>query len=191
MPLIITGGMGTGGGGGGPFGVTSADLAAGGVVTLNFAVGETPVLTGPALLPASWSVTGPTAITVVSVAVVGLTVVIHTTHPYQVFGAYTLNVPVGIVDTNALPCGGPFAVPFTGVGDVAVILAAAALDARSIRVTLESKPGDSVYVPGNWSIDNDLAVVSVAKDTDSSYILVTSHQLIGTVYTVTAPGVTS
>lgn len=167
----------------------------GGVLTLNFTQtpsAVTPFLTGNSMVAANWLIAGPTAISVVAVAVVGLTVQLTTTHPFQIGGTYQLTIPSGIMNVDLdLSFAGPFTPTFLGAGDTCNIILAVAVDARLLQVTFDKAPGASALVAANYTVDHGLQILGAAKQSDFVYLLTTSHQLIGTTYTVTSPGVTT
>ncbi len=161
----------------------------GGVLLLTLQDNLIPSLTGDAATASKWTITGPTSETVNAVYVSDRTLVLRTTHPTQLAGSYTLNVPNGVVGGGSAAYRGPFALGFTGPGDTLTILQANAIEAYKLQIVLNAPPSTTVYNPANYVMTGGISVVSVAKSTDLVYVLTTSHQLIGSSYSITCPGV--
>lgn len=162
----------------------------GGVLLITLNNGTTPALSGDAALPAKWTVTGPTTVTVTDVYVSGTELVIRSTHPLQAGGVYTIGIPFGL-SSQASPFIGPFSVAFTAFGDTLDIVSVASVDARIIEVVFNAAADSSALVAANYVLSgpNSPTIAAIAKVTDSVYRLTSSHQLISDVYTLTAPGV--
>ena len=185
MPLIVTRGLGAPG-----FVLSGAVLSAGGVLTMSFTSGGAVTLVGTAAVAANWVVSGPTQVTPVSVSASGSVVTLRTTHPYQPGGSYSVAVPTGVTDANNDPFLGPVLLNVLGAGDGCSIVSASSVDARTLRVVFDSAPGASALVAANYA-PVGFTISAIQKETDSVFLLTTSHQLIGSGYSITSPGVTT
>lgn len=159
---------------------------------LDVAFSDTIDATGPALIASNWSITSPgDPVVISSVSVVAGAFRVYVSAQVSAL-TYTLNVPpVGIQRvSDGAPLAGPFSMDFSGYNIAPTVIMARSEDARSLEVIF-SEPvneGDASYA-GNYSIDNDLIVYSASKVSPSTYLLVTSRQVEGLLYTVTVSNI--
>ncbi len=148
------------------------------------------ILTGDALDPAEWTITpgsGVSPVTVTGVSVVDATVTLTTTE-HQDGGAYTLNLPNGIVSAiDGGPFLGPFFVAYTGVGGLPYLIMVKGVDARALDVVFnEAVREDDATTPENYVVigPNNVTVVAAEKVTDINYRLITTEQDRSASYTL-------
>src|SRR6185369_10070356 len=142
---------------------------------------------GDSLDPAKWLIAGEdgVALTVTDVAISGAGILL-TTNEATTGATYALEVPSGIIlATDSSPLVAPFVWDFTGVGQAPVAFLAQVIDARHVRVIFSEPVHDGALEAGNYSIDNDLQVLAVTKETDRNYVLTTTVQASDVLYTIT------
>ena len=152
-------------------------------------------LSGPALLAAQWTITaspGAAAVTTESVVVAGATVTLHITECTG-GASYYLHIPTtGITDTSMTPFGGPWLHAFTGVGITPFVALASASDALHAKVIFsEAVVEAEALLSTNYIVTGGagLTVYGVTKETDLVYVLTTSLQVAGQLYTVTVSNI--
>lgn len=162
--------------------------------TLRITFSTDVTLTGESENASNWVLTPDNqydaAASVLGMSVNGATVDLVVTEHTNGQG-YSLSIPAGIADSVAGNLFiGPFAETYTAVGIPPAILQTRTVDARTIEIIFSEavNEGDALY-QGNYSIDNGLTVLSVAKVSPFIYRLSTSKQTIGVTYTVTVTGV--
>lgn len=160
-------------------------------LTLN--LNATPLVSGPAVNPAAYTVVpngNGVPVQVTSVQVSGNTVVLGTT-AMTIGAAYTLVIPsVGLISADGRQFNGTFTPGFTGAGVAPFLVQAASVDARTLQVVYsEPVNASDATNPANYSIVPPLAVTAVSRVTSLVYVLTTARQARGQVYTVTASNV--
>jgi hypothetical protein len=160
------------------------------IVTLTF--DSAPVLLQDALIASKYLIIDPNnaSVYIYSVTVVGNTVVLSTS--WQANGTtYTLFLPQSwFANVGGAVFTGPFNGTFTGVATSPVIAITRTVDARTIDVYFNKPINklDGLNI-NNYSINNGLIVTACTQISDSIFRLTTSHQTLGTSYTVTASNI--
>lgn len=177
--------------GGGTISVVSV-VASVNAVTITF-VGANPILTGTTMLPASWVITSgsPYPTTVSAVNVVGSTVVL-TTSETSASVSYHLQIPSPNIlsSANGTQCIGPFSWNFNGMGVGPSIWLISTIDARTIKVQFNKEVNEwDALNETNYSVNHGLKVEKVKKIGAAIFELTTTHQIVGTSYTVTASNI--
>jgi hypothetical protein len=191
MSGLVTEGLGEAPGGAPTqgFQLTGVEVAAN-TIFLDFTSGLPPTsVTGPSAVPSNWivaAIDGGAPVTVLSVAIVGVQIVLTTTN--QSGGnQYLLTVPLGI-ESNGTAMLGPFEALFTGVATTPTIQQAISVEAHLVDVYFSVPPdADLAIDPTQYSCSPTLAVTAVQKVNDAVYRLTTAQQGIGVTYTLTWP----
>jgi hypothetical protein len=179
------------GGATGGTGITLTSVT-GGANTVNILFSSTPTLLQDALLPNRYIITGPNSeyVPVFSVNVSGNSIILST--GWQANGTtYSLRIPSSwIANGGGSVFTGPFTQNFTGVATSPALTIARTVDSRTIEVWF-NKPVNELDAlnTNNYSITNGLTVSGVSKVSDTIFTLTTSHQTVGTSYTVTASNI--
>ena len=187
MPLIITEGLGSVGSG-----VLQALSAVPTETTLTITFTGQPVLSGPAAIPAGWSIVSSSghSLVISSVVAHGITVVL-TTEGHVSGLTYTVNFPaVGIQGPGGEPYSGPYSIAYTGVGVSVVIVSVRAPDSRHVSLTF-SEPviASEALTVANYSIDNGISVLAVEQISPVIFELSTSLQVAHQAYGLTASNI--
>lgn len=149
------------------------------------------ILSGAALLLASYSITGPgpVQITSFSVEAPGNAMRFNVT-TMQGGGAYKLNIPQGITGQGGNIYFGPFSKDFTGVANPATVQIAKSIDERTLDIIFNKAVWQAdALIPANYSISPSIAVIKAERFTDYHYRLTTGPQTINQNYTVTASNI--
>lgn len=142
---------------------------------------------------AFWVVTttGIYPITVTSTAITGPTVLrLYHTEPKQ-GDTYTLFFPAnGLQSTTGDIYDGPASYTFIGAAANPVVSIAQSIDARHVRVIFNEDVQEAgALTLGNYSFDNGLVGLAVAKETSKTYIVTTTPQTPGLTYLVTCSNI--
>src|ERR1700690_1162806 len=134
-------------------------------------------LSGPALIPANWIVTGGgIAVQVTGVSPSGSTVILTIT-PQTQGSTYTLNMPAGISGisgSNFIALGGVFSFNFTGNGNPPFVVVAVPEDARLLDVIFnEPVVVSEALIPGNYIINNGVTVSGVSQISSTTFRVAT------------------
>jgi hypothetical protein len=154
------------------------------VLTLN----DDVFLDGPAADPSYWVVSGGTTpVTVTGVSAVGTNITVTFTEP-KGGEALTLHLPlIGIKNANTQGLfDGSFQELFTSQAVSPVAVMAQVLDRNTIRISYsEPVQTPDAINPANYSIDNGLLVTGIVQESSTTYLITTTNQVAGTLYTVT------
>ena len=153
-------------------------------------------LTPPATLPSQWTVSsttpGATTPTVTSISAIGATVTLYIAECTNAI-TYFLHLPAtGIENALGAPFSGPWFQPFVGVGVAPFVALASANDALHAKVIFSEQVVEAeALVASNYIITGGagLTVYAVTKETSQTYILTTSLQVAGQLYTVTVSNI--
>jgi hypothetical protein len=143
-----------------------------------------------ALLNSSWSVTGPTSVSVLNVSASGNTVTVNTTE-VRSGGLYTVSIPGGFIgNPSGNPFQGPFTANFTGIGVSPIAVRAEIVDSNTVRIIYSEtvQSADALNL-ANYSVDNGLVLTSISQETGASYLIATSNQNPGVLYSITVSNV--
>lgn len=148
-------------------------------------------LSGPALLPSSYVITGPSVVQVgfLEVLPAGHTIRLHV--PDQLSAQpYILTLPQqGILDANGNALTS-FIVNFSGQSVPTTLQIVKSVDERTIDIVFsEAVLEEDASNPANYSISPALAVTKATRITDFNYRLTTAPQTIGVTYDVTISGI--
>lgn len=153
-------------------------------------------VTGPAALPAQWTVTtgvsGAPIPIVTDVVVAGPRIKLY--HTEERTGVlYLLNLPaVGIKNLANDLYAGPFSAAYTGVGIVPYLLVAGSDDGYHVKVIFsEPVVVSEALIPGNYVITGGagLTVYEVTQENATIFELRTSLQVVGQSYLLTVSNV--
>lgn len=192
MSLIVTSGLGYGGGfPGGGFVVSSIIPAPTYIdIAFSFALAQ---ISGPALVTANYTITpidGGNPVTVLSAALVGGNLRLTTTE-FTNGKNYVVTMPnSGYSDGNSDIFQGPFANQFTAVGVAPTVVMVRAVDGRLMEVIYsKAVVQNEASNPANYSSDGGLTISAATKITDVVYRLTTSRQNRDQVYNIAVSNV--
>jgi hypothetical protein len=186
MPLLTTRGLGRAGNSGPTMdfvSITPNNLA------LAILFTDQVELVGAAANYANWVIATSAGqpVAAVSVEPSGNSVILGTT-PHTTGATYTLTIPQGVMSINT---GASYPAPtdqdYVGNGAGPGITRATSLDARTLQIIFNEPvlKGDAIN-PGNYTVNGNVQVLGSSYVTDSTYVLATSRQTAGHVYTVVA-----
>jgi len=174
----------------GPAPLTATLSASAGLLTLNFTAPIT--VSGDALDQTKYSIstTGAAAVSIASLTVNSSSIVLGTTEQ-ETDGVYSLSLPAGIVSADGSGAyAGSYSFTFIGSGVAPTFVNGTWLNSTHIRVAFsESVNTTDATDPTNYSISPALTILSIFKETDQVYILVTEEMDPATTYVVSAAGV--
>lgn len=166
----------------------------GGVSVVHLTYSLPPTLSGAALIPANWLITGGGIhVTVTAVGTSGNDILLTVT-PQTQGATYTATMPAGISGLSGstpIALSGAFTANFTGTGTApTIVIAFPESDGKLVDVIFnESVVTSEAMIAANYSIDHSLVVFSVDQINLNSYRLHTSLQTAGTVYTLTVSNI--
>lgn len=181
MPGLITKGLGAGGAGVDLLSTTISIKQ----ISLNFS--DAPSLVGDALSLSKWSISGVNSVSILSISISTNSIILITSEMSN-GGSYLLNIPQYITSTGG-PWVGPYSQTFTGVGATPVIVYSKVIDARHLEICFSEPVNkyDALNI-ANYSISG-LVVVGVEQISDSIFRIQTSHQTVGTSYSIVASNI--